>query len=196
MTQSLEDALDALRTMIEQFAIPDLAHSATDRERRWLEIDKHLGGQIAGLRVLIVGSDAESEAEAFSARGASQVLACATPPAPAHSGTFEIVHCDGLLHRVTEPVAMLRGLRSLTVLGGTLLIGSMIIDDPERSEYLRFIPDRYAGDPTWWFLPGRLAFRWLVEAAGFEVQAEFGEREGPRDLFPVISGYLKAVAVE
>ena len=56
------------------------------------------------------------------------------------------------------------------------------------------IPDRYAGDASWWFVPGRLAFRWIVQAAGFDVQAEFGEREGPRDLFPVVNVYLRAIA--
>jgi hypothetical protein len=71
----------------------------------------------------------------------------------------------------------------------------MMIDDPERSEYLRFVPDRFAGDPTWWFVPGRLAVRWLLQTAGFEVEGEFAEREGPRDLFPVVCAYLRATAL-
>jgi hypothetical protein len=74
------------------------------------------------------------------------------------------------------------------------LIGAMVLGDPERSEFLRFVPDRFAGDPNYWFVPGRLAFRWLVETAGFRVEAEFGEQEGPRDEFPVASTYLRAHA--
>jgi len=114
--------------------------------------------------------------------------------APARQGTFDLILCDDLVHRVTEPLSLLRALRVMTSEGGVLLIGAMMIDDPERSEYLRFVPDRYAADPSWWFVPGRLALRWLLQAAGFVVEAEFGEREGPRDLFPVVRAYLKAVA--
>ena len=102
------------------------------------------------------------------------------------------MHCNELLHRVVEPLALLKTLRRMIAEDGTLLIGSMMIADPERSEYLRFIPDRYDGDPDWWFVPGRLAFRWLVQAAGFEIETAFGEHEGPQDWLPLITGYLLA----
>ncbi len=115
---------------------------------------------------------------------------------PERDGTFEIVHCHGLLHRVLEPVSLLMALRRMAAGRGTLLIDSMMLADPERSELLRFVPDRHAGDPSCWFIPGRLAFRWLVETAGFEVEAELGETEGPRDGFPVVTGYLRARAAD
>ncbi len=73
--------------------------------------------------------------------------------------------------------------------------GAQQLADPERSEYLRFVPDRHAGDPLLWFIPGRLALRWMVQTAGFDVEAEFGESEGPREGFPVLTGYLRARAV-
>lgn len=115
---------------------------------------------------------------------------------PQRDGTFELVHCHGLLHRVLEPTALLRTLRRLAACRGTLLISSMMLADPERSEYLRFVPDRHAGDPPLWFIPGRLALRWMVQTAGFDVEAEFGESEGPREGFPVLTGYLRARAAE
>lgn len=192
-----------------------------DPEQRWVELDRHRG-PVSGLRVLVLGGDVADDARAFAARDADYVAACqATDRSvrsgdhgsangstagvewvqlsaldPASDGTFDVVHCGELLHRVSEPMALLRKLRELTVAGGTLLISSMMLADPERSEYLRFVPTHYAGDSSWWFVPGRLALRWLLHCAGFEVQEEFGERECPRDGFPVVCGYLRAVAVE
>lgn len=228
MSESAAEALAALRVAIERFdqeaplptspASKQITAEAAPDERRWAEIDRQLGAQIAGRRVLVVGPASGYDALAFAARGAEQVLACASPDplgrtgpqtpldeasidfpklawdelSPERHGTFGIVHCTGLLHRALEPVALLRTLRGMTAEDGTLLIGSIMIDDPERSEYLRFVPDRYAGDPTWWFLPGRLAFRWLVQTAGFEVQAAFGEQEESGEGFPIVSGYLRA----
>jgi SAM-dependent methyltransferase len=218
MSGGLGSELAELGEMVERLAAFDRATSVDGADVRWRELDPQTEGQIDGRRALVVGAQVRDDAAAFAARGASYVLACASAPGierpdssaartgvellqlsweelhPVRYGTFELVHCNGLLHRVTEPLRLLRTLRSLTAPGGTLLIGSMMLSDPERSEYLRFFPDRYAADPTWWFVPGRLAFRWLVETAGFEVVAEFGEREGPRDLVPVAAGYLKAIA--
>lgn len=189
-------------------------------EARWVQLQRFVDASLAGQRVLVVGGGSGYDATRFAALGAEHVLACEcsslapeaglTDPVqrsgvelqalawqsldPAQHGTFEIVHCRGLVHRVPDPVTLLGTLRRMTSDGGTLLIGSMMLADPERSEYLRFVPDSHAGDPDCWFIPGRLALRWLIEATGFEVQDEFGEHEGPRDRFAVISGYLRATA--
>lgn len=179
--------------------------------------DACLGESVTGRRVLVIGPGAGDVALALAARGAERVLACepdgvvqaeilaSARPSQVElrrvgwegldaerDGTFDIVRCDGLLHRVLGPIALLRRLHAMTAAGGTLLIGSMLLADPERSELLRFVPDRHAGDPSWWFVPGRLAFRWMLQTAGFEVQAELGESDGPRDGFAVVHGYLKA----
>ena len=63
--------------------------------------------------------------------------------------------------------ALLRGRRD----------AALRLDDarlPELSEYARFVPGAYYGDPTWWWVPGRLCMRWMLEAAGFDVIEEFG----------------------
>ncbi|MGI8412587.1 MAG: class I SAM-dependent methyltransferase [Solirubrobacteraceae bacterium] len=196
-----------------------VGRTASD-DLRWAELGQHIDTHLAGRRVLVVGSGAGYDAFAFAARGAEYVLACEPSDAfrqaeflesiyksgvdfqplhwsalePTCQGRFDIVHCDGLLHRVLDPMTLLSTLHRMTAQHGRLLVGSMMLADPERSELLRFVPDRHAGDPTWWFVPGRLAFRWLVETAGFDVEIEFGEREGPRDGFPVVTGYLRAAA--
>lgn len=209
MTDSLQPELTALRVAVERLdklrlAAPPPQPSAQD------DLD------VAGLRVLVVGPNARDEALALADRSPAHVLACEPVDAsqdpdegpgtvslevrrcdwesldPRRDGTFELVHCDGLLHRVLEPMALLHRLRAMTADDGTLVIGSMLLADPERSELLRFVPDRHAGDPSWWFVPGRLAFRWMVMTAGFEIQAELDEREGPSDGFAVVHGYLQA----
>jgi predicted O-methyltransferase YrrM len=86
---------------------------------------------------------------------------------------------------------MLLRLRSMVAPGGEMLFGSMLHASPEQSEYIRFVPDAYAGDKTWWFVPGRLAMRWMLEVCGFEVQ-ELTLNEGPRGEFRTLNGYFLA----
>jgi SAM-dependent methyltransferase len=229
MDESTEGPLEALREAIERFAgaAPDpgppagrerwLERGTAPDELRWREIDRTIGDQITGRRVLVVGHGVDYDAFAFASRGAEYVLACEAPLAirqaaereprnrstidfrplawdeldPERHGTFGIIHCNGLLHRVLDPIALLRTLRRVTEADGTLLVGSVMISDPERSEYLRFIPSRFLGDPSWGFLPGRLAFRWLLQTAGFDVGTAFGEHDLSGDGIPLVSGYLQ-----
>ena len=98
---------------------------------------------------------------------------------PQVHGTFDVVHCHGVLYHELNPVALLQRLHTMLRPGGSLLFGTMMLGDPELSEYARFVPTEYYGDPTWWWVPGRLATRWMLRAAGFDVDEEFGtERAG------------------
>ena len=186
-------------------------------DRRWEDLDPEVGDSLAGRRVLDVGSNAGYDAFMFKQRGADEVVAC-EPHAfhqqalfleslyrtgvcfeqigwqqldVARLGTFDLIHCHGVLYHEAHPVAMLQALRPLLRDGGVLLLGTMMLADPEMSEHLRFVPGSFAGDPTWWMVPGRLAVRWLLEAAGFAVVYEFGVRPGLRGEFQVLSGYLR-----
>src|SRR5947208_7293878 len=87
---------------------------------------------------------------------------------------------------------LLQRLRAMLAEGGTLYFGSMMLADPALSEHMRFVPGSYYGDPTWWWVPGRLAMRWMLEAAGFEVEDEFGIAPGPPGEFDTINGYFRA----
>jgi hypothetical protein len=202
MTEHRTEALTDLRDAIERFAAaapslkpaPHRVAAPSQRDAlRWVALDREFEGQIAGKRVLVVDESTGYDAAMFAERDAAGVVCCDRPgkPDPLGDATFDIVHCADLLHRVCEPIALLATLRRMVADDGTLLIGSMMIADPERSEYLRFIPDRIDGDPSWWFVPGRLAFRWLVQTAGFEVESEFGEYESPLDGLPIVFGYLR-----
>ena len=68
----------------------------------------------------------------------------------------------------------------------------MMLDDRSVPSTRGFVPGEYYGDPTWWWVPGRLAMRWMLEAAGFDIEEEFGIGEGPRGEYPVVNGYFRA----
>jgi tRNA (mo5U34)-methyltransferase len=185
---------------------------------RWNTLGEHLPATIEGASVLDVGSNAGYDPFMFRQRGAGRVVGCEPfefirqarfleslyksgveflPLAwqeldPEKLGTFDIVHCHGVLYHELNPVALLQRLHEMLAPEGTLLFGSMMLGDPELSEYARFVPGEYYGDPTWWWVPGRLATRWMLAAAGFEVEEEFGVSEGPRGEFHVVNGYFRA----
>ncbi len=188
----------------------DLVVGGTWRsDHRWVSLIECVAG-LAGQRVVDVGSNAGYDAFMFHTKGADEVLACEPNEFinqarflegiyrtgvldPEEHGTFDLVHCHGVLFHEAHPVAMLQRLRSMVAPGGRLLFGTMMLADPELSEYARFVANSYGGDPTWWWVPGRLAARWMLEAAGFEVTSEFGMNEGPPGEFAIVNGYFDAV---
>ena len=185
---------------------------------RWQILDEHVG-DVRGRRVLDVGSNAGYDSFMFRIKGAAEVFACEPHEFirqarflegiyrtgvrfeplgwqeldPAEHGTFDLVYCHGVLYHEAHPMAMLDRLRAMVAPGGRLLLGSMMLADPELSEYARFIPNSYYDDSTWWWVPGRLAMRWMLEAVGFRITAEFGRHEGPPGEFATVNGYLEAV---
>jgi tRNA (mo5U34)-methyltransferase len=185
-------------------------------DQRWVGLDPHVP-DLAGKRVLDVGSNAGYDPFMFHLRGAGHVLACEPfefieqalflesiyktgidfqrigwqQLDPQEQGTFDLIHCHGVLYHEAHPMHMLQALRPMLADGGTLLFGSMMLADPELSEYARFVPGAYYGDPTWWWVPGRLCMRWMLEAAGFESEEEFGFSDGPPGEFRTINGYFR-----
>jgi tRNA (mo5U34)-methyltransferase len=190
-------------------------------DQRWVGLAGHVP-ELAGKRVLDVGSNAGYDPFMFHLNGAEYVLACEPfefheqalflesiyrtgidfrrigwqQLDPGELGSFDLVHCHGVLYHEAHPMLMLQRLRAMLADGGQMLFGSMMLGSPELSEYARFVPGAYYGDPTWWWVPGRLAMRWMLEAAGFVVEEEFGISEGPPGEFDTINGYFRASAGE
>jgi tRNA (mo5U34)-methyltransferase len=191
-------------------------------DHRWVVLGDALPDDLSGKRVLDVGSNAGYDPFMFSRRGADYVLGCEPfefieqalflesiyktgvdfqrigwqDLDPAVHGTFDLVHCHGVLYHEPNPMGLLGRLWQLTAPGGTLLLGSMMLEDPTLSEYARYVPLSYYGDPTWWWVPGRLALRWLIETAGFDVAEAFGESPGPPGEFPTINGYVRGIRAD
>jgi SAM-dependent methyltransferase len=186
-------------------------------DTRWHGLAPHVP-DLANKRVLDVGSNAGYDPFMFKLRGADEVMACepfefyrqmeflesvyqtGIKPCrlgwqqldPELHGSFDIVHCHGVLYHEMHPLALLQRLREMLSEQGTLLFGSMMLDSAELSEYARFVPGSYFGDPTWWWVPGRLAMRWMLEAVGFEVEELFGLSSGPPGEFATVNGYFRA----
>jgi SAM-dependent methyltransferase len=185
-------------------------------DRRWEAIEEFVP-DVQGRRVLDVGSNAGYDAFMFHLRGAAEVVACEPYEFieqarflesvyrtgirfeqigwqrldPELHGTFDLVHCNGVLYHEPNPIGMLQQLRKMVSDGGQLLLGCMMLDDAERSEHARFVRSTYAEDPTWWWVPGRLALRWMMDACGFDAELLPVRFNGPRGEFAVINGYLR-----
>lgn len=187
-------------------------------DHRWQVLGPQVPDDLSGKRVLDVGANAGYDPFMFMARGAAEVLGC--EPSWPHDqalfleaiydsgvdfqrigwqdldpdvhGRFDLVHCNGVLYHEPNPMLMLERLRPMLAEDGEMLLGTMLLARPELSEYARFVPGAYAGDRTWWWVPGRLAFRWMMEAVGFQLGEEFGVFGGPHDAFPVVTAYQKA----
>jgi 2-polyprenyl-3-methyl-5-hydroxy-6-metoxy-1,4-benzoquinol methylase len=213
---ALEPWLQGPFLLADNFVIPGVWRIDT----RWSWLGQQIT-DLTGLRVLDVGTNAGYDAFMFRLRGASEVLACEPHEFiqqahflesiyrsgvdfrqigwqqldPAIHGRFDLVHCHGVLYHEIHPMALLQRLRSMVAEDGELLFGSMLHAAREQSEYIRFVPDSYAGDRTWWFVPGRLAMRWMLEVAGFDVE-ELLLSEGPRGEFPTLNGYFRGRPVE
>lgn len=184
---------------------------------RWHSLGEVVPASLAGLRVLDVGSNAGYDAFMFRRRGAAEVVACEPGESlaqaefleslyrtgivlkriswqqldPAEQGTFDLVHCNGLLHQQASPVALLQALRRMVRDDGTLILGTMTLAEPELSQYVRFVADAFDGDDSCWTVPGRLAARWMLEVCGFQPEREFGETPLDSGEFPVINLYVE-----
>jgi SAM-dependent methyltransferase len=209
---ALEPWLQGPFLLSDDFVIPGLWRN----DQRWQMLDGQIG-ELVGKRVLDVGSNAGYDPFMWNLRGAAEVVAC-EPFAffhqarllesiyqtgidfrqigwqqldPDELGRFDLLHCNGVLYHEPNPLGMLLRLRSMLADDGEMLFGSMLHASREQSEYIRFVPDAYAGDKTWWFVPGRLAMRWMLEVSGFEVE-ELSVSEGPRGEFRTVNVYFRA----
>ena len=193
----------------------------TDHQR-WAELAPEIAEDVPGRRVLDVGSDAGYDSFMFARLGAASVVGLEAGEAhqqavllesmyrtgvefrrhgwprlvSADLGQFDIVHCRATLCREPNPVALLEALRPTLRDGGTLLLGTMLLTDPERSECIQLVPTGLEEEPAWWLVPGRLALRWMLGAAGFVVRDELAMSRVPEGELRVVDGYVRCIAAQ
>jgi SAM-dependent methyltransferase len=197
---------------------PDLvAGPACGDDARWRDLAAALPDDLADGRVLDVGCEAGYDCFAFARHGVRHVLGCEWTAAieqaalleavyssgvsfeavawdaldPERHGTFELVHCQGVLQRVAAPMNLLGRLWRMTAPGGLLLIRSAVLDRPDLSRHIDFASaGEHRAEPAW--VPGRLALRWMVETSGFDADSWFGESPHASHGGAASSAYLQA----
>ncbi len=126
--------------------------------------------------------------------GAAEFVALDRPTEDAEpaSGAFDLAICGSELETDAHPLATYSWLRRALKPEGILVAGSTVLADPAKSQYARFIPADGDSTASRW-LPGRLAFRWMIEVSGFDVAGWLGDADDERGDIPV---YLQAKAVD
>lgn len=185
---------------------------------RWMTLGPQIPADLSQSRVLDVGSNAGYDPFMFNLRGAMEVVACEPfeyhhqalflesiyrtgvdfrrvawqALDPGDHGRFHLVHCNGVLYHERDPLELLQRLRAMLTPDGLLLLGSMVLADLELADHMRFVPGSYFGDPTWWWVPGRMALRRLLDEAGLRADGEFGLAPGPLGEFATDTVYIRA----
>jgi len=134
-----------------------------------------LPDRLDGWRVLALGGNAGEDY--LTDIGASDFVSLERPSeedAP-EAGAFDLAICDCELECDAHPLAIYAWLRRALKPKGVLIAGSTVLPDPTRSRHARFLHAPDAGEASRW-VPGRLAFRWMVEVSGFDVDGWLGER--------------------
>jgi SAM-dependent methyltransferase len=220
--QQLADRADELAPWLQgPFLVGgDLVVGGTWRtDSRWQVLGPEVPSSLAGMRVLDIGSNAGYDPFSFSLRNPDYVLAC-EPFAfieqarflesiyrtgvelrqtgwqwldTEREGRFDLVHCHGVLYHECDPMGLLERLYEVTKPGGLCLFGSMMHADPAFADLARMVPLSYFGDDTWWWTPGPVAMRQMLESVGFRIEKTFGISAGPPGEFPTINGYFRCV---
>lgn len=132
--------------------------------------------ELAGRRVLeIAAVGVLSVAPALAERDCEVVHSEQPDELPEGEMSFDLVLCRDVLRSIPYPLAFLARLWRLTAPGGVLLLEAETVPEAAHSHYAHFVPAAHTG--AGW-VPGRLALRWMVESAGFDVE-RWLELEGP-----------------
>lgn len=120
-----------------------------------------------GWRVLALGAGDAGKGY-LTGIGAGDFVAPAVPSEAdgIEPASFDLVICSSELSVDLHPLALYAWLRKVAKPEGVLIAGSVVLTDPALSQYARFLSPRPGADDGRW-IPGRLAFRWMVEVSGF-----------------------------
>ena len=147
--------------------------------------------RLEGWRVLAVGDvgAARTHLEELGATGFT-VLEEPSEGADLGEGGFDLALCGSEAGGGIHPLSLYTWLRQALTDKGILVAGSRVLPDPKLSQYARFVPGAAPASARW--VPGRLAFRWMVEVSAFDLVTWLDDGDGATET----QAYLQARAVE
>ncbi len=153
-----------------------------------------LPDRIDGWRVLVVGAE-DPGRDYLNSLGAGEFVSLAAPVenAELETASFDLAIYGSEVETDAHPLAVFAWLKRTLKPEGVLIAGWDVLTDPAKSQYARFIPADRDNQASRW-LPGRLAFRWMVEVSGFDVVDWLGP-EGERNKIGN-TAYLQAHSAE
>jgi hypothetical protein len=138
-------------------------------QTHWELIAGDVPDDLSGRKILDVRPEADPVSEEIESRKATDIRVWdGAEDLPADAGGFDLVICREALNRTAYPANFLSRLWAATPEGATLVIQCRVMTPVDLSMYARFV-EAATGDGEFEWLPGRLAFRWLVETSGFDI---------------------------
>lgn len=135
----------------------------------WELIAGAVPGDISGRKILDIRPEADPVSAELEARKATDIRVWdGAEDLSADADSFDLVVCREALNRTAYPANFLSRLWAATAEGATLVIQCRVMTPVDLSVYARFV-EAATGDGEFEWLPGRLAFRWLVETSGFDI---------------------------
>jgi hypothetical protein len=167
----------------------------------WSRIVADIPADPAARKVLDVRPVSDAVSAEIGSRGATDIRVWdGVEELPEDAAGFDLVVCREALNRTAYPANFLSRIWAASAVSATLVIHCRVMTAPDLSMYARFV-DARSGDGEFEWLPGRLAFRWLVETSGFDIDhwidspaLEAGPGEG--DAYLVASRVARTPALD
>ena len=153
---------------------------------------------LVGARLLLVGAGPE-DAAVGAKRGAAEVIERDRLDRLSEDerveGSLQLAYLAPGAGVDAHPISNFAALWRLLAPDGTLVTGAPILTDPRLSRHARPLPTSGGASKGRW-MPGRLAFRWMVETSGFDFRAWISDPDRPLAGAEPGAAYLLAARAE
>lgn len=105
-------------------------------------------------------------------------------------GSFDLVLNCGCLYHEYDIISMIKKTTELLRMGGSIVLATNIIKKRKYADYIKYMPDVYAGDMTYWFVIGEKCLFRLFASFGCEGKLIFkGGAAGDAGKGKTVEGY-------
>lgn len=87
-----------------------------------------------------------------------------------YDGSFDFLLNCGCLYHEYDFIGMIKRTTELLRLNGTMVLATAVIRDPAHDGFIKYMPDVYAGDMTYWFAIGEKALVDIFASFGCSVE--------------------------